>query len=231
MVTRTLPLERRGGFVVAHRAGNDLQQLRDAARLGARLIEADVRLYRGRLEVRHLKSVGPLPIFWDCWYLANPFARRMQLRELLDAVEPLGAELMLDLKGRDTRLARRVLAELDARTTPHPVSVCARSWKLLRAFEGRAGIRTICSVGSRRGLRRLLATRRGERLGGISIHADLLDAPTVRQLGEVAEMVMTWPVNCTERARMLLGWGVDGLITDEATSIAPVVHADAAVAA
>jgi hypothetical protein len=97
MVTRTPPLARLGGFVVAHRAGNDLQQLRDAAHLGARLIEADVRLFRGRLEVRHLKSVGPLPIFWDCWHLANPFARRMQLHELLAAVEPLGAELMLDL--------------------------------------------------------------------------------------------------------------------------------------
>jgi glycerophosphoryl diester phosphodiesterase len=224
MVTRTPPLARFGGFVVAHRAGNDLQQLRDAAHLGARLIEADVRLFRGRLEVRHLKSVGPLPIFWDCWHLANPFARRMQLHELLAAVAPLGAELMLDLKGRDGRLARRVLAELDARPQQLPVTICARSWKLLGAFEGRADIRTVCSVGSRRGLRRLLAERRTQRLGGISIHEKLLDAPTVRELGDAAEMVMTWPVNCADRARTLLGWGVHGLITDEAHAIAPVVR-------
>jgi glycerophosphoryl diester phosphodiesterase len=118
-----------------------------------------------------------------------------------------------------------VLAELDARPLPQPVTICARSWRLLGTFDARPGIRTVCSVGSRRGLRRLLATRRGtQRLGGISIHEKLLDARTVRELGEAAEMVMTWPVNCAERARTLLAWGVHGLITDEAHAIAPVVR-------
>ena len=52
-------------FVVAHRAGNDLELLRCAARARSRVIEADVHLYAGRLEVRHLKTLGPFPVLWD----------------------------------------------------------------------------------------------------------------------------------------------------------------------
>jgi glycerophosphoryl diester phosphodiesterase len=230
VTTRTPPLARVDGFVVAHRAGNDLDRLRDAAQLGARLIEADVRLFHGKLVIRHLKSIGPLPIFWDRWYFSTPFERHLRLDELLDAVEPLGAELMLDLKGRSPRLARLVRAAIDARRIDHPITVCARDWRLLDAFRGTDRIRTVCSVGSRRGLRRLLAERRAERLGGISIHEKLLDEPTVRELTQVADVVMTWPVNTPDLARTLLGWGVHGLITDEADAIAPVVR-DSEVAA
>lgn len=228
----TPPVMRPGGFLVAHRAGNDLRLLREATGLGARLIECDLRLFRGRIEVRHLQTVGPIPILWDTWHLGNPFARRLQLHELLEAVGPLGIELMLDLKGRDTRLSRLVLEALDARAERLPVTVCARNWRLLDAFEDRADVRTVCSVGTRRGLRRLLARRRDRRLGGVSIHQRLLDQKTVGELSDAAELVMTWPVNCADRARTLLGWGVHGLITDEAGAIARVLPAhDAATEA
>lgn len=220
---RTPQLQRHRGFLVAHRAGNDLTLLREATSLGARLIECDLRLFRGRVEVRHLKTVGPLPILWDTWHLGNPFAKRLQLHELLDAVGPLGAELMLDLKGRDPRLSAAVIAALDARRDHLPVTVCARRWELLDAFDGRDDVRTVCSVGTKWGLRRLLARRGDKRLGGVSIHARLLDEQVVRDLSEACEVVMTWPVNCTTRARTLLGWGVHGLITDDANAIAPLV--------
>lgn len=204
----------RPGFIVAHRAGNDLDHLRAAERLGAGLIEADVCLHRGRVEVRHLKSVGPLPIYWDQWYIANPFARRLQLHELL-AATGADTQLMLDLKGGSRRLAHRVRAALvaDGRTT---VTVCARRWHLLEPFADDAGVRTVHSVGSRRGLKRLLAERRrsGRRVAGVSIHARLLDPATVRELQEATELVMTWPVSTLAHGRELLGWGVDGLITD-----------------
>lgn len=224
-IIRTPQHRRHGGFLIAHRAGNDLQLLREATNLGARLIECDLQLYRGRVEVRHLKTIGPIPILWDTWHLGNPFARRLQLHELLDAVGPLGAELMLDLKGRNPRLSRLVIEALHARRDHLPVTVCARSWKLLDAFAGRTDVRTVCSVGTRRGLRRLLQRRSDAPLGGVSIHARLLDADTVRQLREAADIVMTWPVNCSDRARTLLGWGVHGLITDDADAIAAVVAA------
>ena len=59
-------------FLVAHRAGNDLALLRRAEERGITHVEADLHLFRGRLEVRHLKTVGPLPILWDQWTLAAP---------------------------------------------------------------------------------------------------------------------------------------------------------------
>ncbi len=89
-------------FVVAHRAGNRLDRLREAERQDVALVEADVRLFHGRAEVRHLNTVGPLPIYWDRWTLASPFRRSLVLSELLRATDT-GTELMLDLKGWRSR--------------------------------------------------------------------------------------------------------------------------------
>ena len=87
-------------FVVAHRAGNDLGILRRAEALAPRLVEADLHLRRGRVEVRHLKTLGPLPLLWDRWRLAPGWRPRLELPALLEAAAP-GTELMLDLKGHD----------------------------------------------------------------------------------------------------------------------------------
>ena len=197
-------------FVVAHRAGNDLHRLRVAETAGVRLVEADVRLFHGRLEVRHLKSVGPIPLLWDRWALASPFAARMRLRELLEAAAP-DTELMLDLKGRDLRLSHLVRTELERAPRPR-LTVCARSWRLLEPLRDVAGVRLVHSVGNRRQLRSLL--ERFETLDGVSIHKALLDEATTRLLRARAKTVMTWPVLDVEEARRLLGWGVDGLIAD-----------------
>jgi glycerophosphoryl diester phosphodiesterase len=227
MVMACSPVYEQPGFLVAHRAGNDLDRLRDAELLGARLIEADIQLHHGRLEVRHLKSVGPLPIYWDHWYLANPFARRLQLHELLAAAGPK-TELMLDLKGSRRRLAHLVRAELAkcASRQSAAVTVCARSWKLLEPFADDENVRTVCSVGSRRGLRRLLEAQRrsGKRVGGVSIHARLLTPTTVNELRDAAEIVMTWPVNSIEQGQRLLDWGVHGLITDVPHSLDALIE-------
>ena len=51
-------------LAIAHRAGNSLTELRQAAALGVDAIECNVH-ERGRLEVRHLKTAGPLPFLWD----------------------------------------------------------------------------------------------------------------------------------------------------------------------
>ena len=52
-------------LAIAHRSGNTVAGLRSALDLGVDLVEADVHAYRGRLEVRHLKSMGGLPWLWD----------------------------------------------------------------------------------------------------------------------------------------------------------------------
>ncbi len=200
-------------FFVAHRAGNDLVRLRAAEELGLELVEADVRLFRGRLEVRHLKTLGPIPVLWDRWQLANPFAPRLRLGELLEASGP-ETELMLDLKGRSPRLAAGVLAALGPMIGSRDVTICARAWSLLEPFEGLPGVRTIHSVGSARQLEALLRLGRRHRLQGISIHERLLTPATFAELRSVTDLVMTWPANAVGRARELVALGVDGLITD-----------------
>lgn len=200
-------------FFVAHRAGNDLAQLRAAEDVGLDLVEADIRLFRGRLEVRHLKTLGPIPVLWDRWRLANPFAPCLRLDELLAATGPR-TELMLDLKGRNPRLAGDVLAALQPFLGASRLIVCARGWALLEPFEGLPGVRTVHSAGNARQLRALLRLGRGRRLQGISVHERLLDPDTVAELRGVADLVLTWPANAAGRARELVAMGVDGLITD-----------------
>ena len=195
---------------MAHRAGNDLARLRAAERLGA-VVEADVRLWRGRLEVRHLKTIGPVPILWDRWKLANPFAPRLELHALLAAARP-GTQLMLDLKGRSPRLAGLVLAALPA---GRPVTVCARSRRLLAPFVGLPHVRLLQSAGTRRQVQALLRRPYLLELDGVAVHERLLDERIVSELRRRCSLILSWPVNTIERARELAAIGVDGLISDD----------------
>ena len=213
-------------FVVAHRAGNDLGILRRAEALAPRLVEADLHLRRGRVEVRHLKTMGPVPLLWDRWRLAPGWTPRLRLEALLDAAAP-STELMLDLKGRDVRLSRRV-ADALARARRARVTVCARNWALLEPLHEVPGIRLIHSVGSRRQLRALRRRFAGRRLAGISIHRDLLDRATVADLRRRSELVITWPVATVDEANALGAWGVDGVITERFDAIAAALGEPAA---
>jgi glycerophosphoryl diester phosphodiesterase len=210
-------------FVIAHRAGNRLDRLREAEGQDVALVEADVRLFHGRPEIRHLKSVGPLPLYWDRWAVASPFRRHPVLADLLRATSP-STELMLDLKGSRPRLAEIVRTELERHLPRRRFTVCARSWRLLDAFEG-LPVRRLASAGSRRQVRSLLQHFAERRVDGVSVHERLLDARVIADLRSVADLVLTWPVNAPARARELVGIGVDGLISDRAALIAPVAAA------
>jgi glycerophosphoryl diester phosphodiesterase len=187
-------------MAIAHRAGNDLDTLRAVEDLGVDLVEADVRLFRGRLEVRHLKSVGPIPLLWDRWKIANPFAPRLTLEELLDHAGE-ETELMLDLKGRNPRISRRVVAVLRGRATGS-VTICARHWPFLAAFADVPRARVIYSVGSRRQLAHLL--RRfgpGDTVPGVSVNQRLLNAQVVADLRSRSPLVITLALrNCADGA-------------------------------
>ena len=214
-------------FLVAHRAGNQLDLLRAAEddHSGA-IVEADVNLFRGRLEVRHLKTLGPLPVFWDRWQVAPPWRPRLLLSELLAAAAP-GTELMLDLKGKDPRLAERVVAELEPYFGARRLTVCTRAWPLLEAFED-LPVRRIHSIGTARQLRALIRRGSATRIEGVSIHERLLDLAAVTELRRVAGVVMTWPVNDLTRAAELAGLGVDGLISDKPAAISGLAVPEAA---
>jgi glycerophosphoryl diester phosphodiesterase len=208
-------------FVVAHRAGNRLADLQIAERAGTRLVEADVRLDRGRLEIRHLKSAGPLPLLWDRWEVRSRLRPRLQLHELLASTGE-GTELMLDLKGLRMGLAHRVVEAIEPYLGERAFTVCARRWALLEPFAG-LPVRRVRSVGTRRQLERLLAARPESRTEGVVVHAKLLDARIVGDLRSIADVVLSWPVNTPERARELLSLGVHGLISDRVETISPLL--------
>ncbi len=55
-------------LVIAHRAANSAAALA-AVGPGVDVVEADVHLFRGRLEVRHAKTLWPSSVLWERWYL------------------------------------------------------------------------------------------------------------------------------------------------------------------
>jgi glycerophosphoryl diester phosphodiesterase len=206
-------------FVIAHRAGNDLAELRRTAALGVPWAEADLRLFRGRVEVRHLRTIGPVRILWDRWFIAPRSTPRLRLEELLAAVDP-ETELVLDLKGPDPRLGRRVLAALRSVDGPRRITICSRSWTQLRRFRHEPGVRVLHSAGSTLQLAWLLRRARRGRVEGVSVHARLLTPRTAALLRGRVGLVLSWPVNTVEDARRLLGLGVHGLISDEPDRLA-----------
>ena len=120
-------------LAIAHRAGNSLAGLHAANELGVDVIECDVHQHRGRLEVRHLKTAGPLPFLWDRWELASASAPRLGLGELLEADEQ-GTTFMLDLKGRRIGTARAVARLLHEVGHRRPLLVCGRYWPAVDAL-------------------------------------------------------------------------------------------------
>jgi glycerophosphoryl diester phosphodiesterase len=199
-------------MVVAHRAGNDLSRLRAAEDAGADVVEADVHLAGGRLEVRHLKAVGPLPLLWDRWELHRRTGPCLQLDELLGAALP-ETRLMLDLKGVDLRLGRLVSEAVERHGAGERVVVCSRFWPTVDRVQA-GGVRRVYSAGNRIQLAGLQPLLRRRTADGVSVRRSLLDAPLVRELRERVACVMTWPVAGLAELERLRGWGVNGLVCD-----------------
>ncbi len=202
-------------LAIAHRAGNSLAALHEANTLGVDVIECDVHQYRGRLEVRHLKTVGPLPFLWDRWELHAGAAPRLGLGELLEAEEH-GTTFMLDMKGRSVSAARSVAEFLHSGGHHQPVLVCGRWWPSVERLAELPYVRPVLSARHRLELRRLrhrLAA--GSPVHGASVHRSLLDADVVAELHRHVEVVMTWPINDVASLDAMLAIGVTGIISDE----------------
>jgi glycerophosphoryl diester phosphodiesterase len=198
---------------IAHRAGNDLARLAPALAAGADLVEADVHSHRGRLEVRHTKTLGPLPWLWDRWYLVPASEPRLYLHGLVEAL-PATAHVMLDLKGWHPRLGARVREVMAAAAPGAPYTVCSRTWPALSAFDDLPHVQVVHSVRNRVELRLLLRRLATRATWGVSIHRDLLTLETVRRLHGHAGVVMTWPVNTPATLAQVRAVGVDAVISD-----------------
>lgn len=208
-------------FTIAHRAGNDLGRLAGALEGGVDAVEADVRLCGGRLEVRHTKTMGPLPWLWDKWYLEPAAAPRLLLPDLLDAL-PDGLGVMLDLKGTNA-VGAAVASLLAERPPAQPVLVCTRHWPGLDPFFDTPHARPLLSAKGRTELVRLRARlRRGPVPYGVSMHQALLTPPVVRELLDQVELVLAWPVPDQASADRVLAAGANGIVSKSPAVLARI---------
>jgi glycerophosphoryl diester phosphodiesterase len=211
-------------LAVAHRAGNDLAALREAAQLGADVIEADVHLHRGRLEVRHTKSLGPLPWLWDRWSL-HPVDPGQLLLDQLMATLPAGQTVMLDLKGVG-RVGPETLRFLGERSVEHPIWVCSRWWPSSLAFEELPWARVLLSCRGRTEIARLLRRLRGGSPPyGVSVHLSMLTPALVQQIQSHGTKVLSWPVDDEASLTVARALGIDGAITKDLGIVRELVDA------
>jgi glycerophosphoryl diester phosphodiesterase len=199
-------------LVCAHRHGNDLELLETAQRARVDFIETDVHLFRGALDARHSKTVGPLPIMWDrrqrpAW---NP--PRQSFAEVVAAADH-STVFYIDLKGWSLRLSRRVIDSLRGRAA---YVVSSRAWWLLHPFRGREGVVVLRSIGAPWQLRWFRATRRSATPDeGASIHRNLLNPAVITELKSRTTTLFAWGVSSYDDALELERWGVDGVIVDD----------------
>jgi hypothetical protein len=196
--------------VCAHRHGNDLTMLVAAEAAGVDLVEVDVHLFRGQLDARHAKTIGPLPVLWDRDLRPTWNPPRLRFLDVVAQAHP-DTTFSIDLKGWSPRLSRRVARALECRAG---YVVSSRAWWLLGPFHALDHVEVLRSIGAPWQLRWFLAGHRHPVGGGVTIRSDLLTPARVRALKRRVDRVLAWRVTSTEQARELASWGVDGVIVD-----------------
>ena len=209
-------------IAIAHRAANDLSAIRTAEAAGVDLLEADVWMYRGALEVRHLKTMRGLPVLWDRWRLSMGLAPRLSLDAMLAALGRTTG-VMLDLKGNDASLVQAVIESMKRSGVERPLVVCSQNWRMLESFSKRPGIGIVHSIGGRRRLRSVLRDDPAMRIEAFAVHARFLDAETATALHRIAPILLTWPINGQRTLQDVLRYGVDGVISDNVELLAQLV--------
>ena len=212
-------------FLIAHRVGNHPEQLPAAIAAGADLVEADVHLYRRRLEIRHTKTMGVLPWLWDRWYLVPASDPRLYLAALVAQLPP-GALLMLDLKGWHPWLGRAVARVMEDAAPGTPYVVAGRNWPMLTAFEPLEHVRIIHSARGPREAAALPRRLARHRTDAVCIHEQLLARPpVVERMQQLAPLLISWPIASRAAADLALQRGAGGLVVDGVEVLADIAAA------
>jgi glycerophosphoryl diester phosphodiesterase len=207
------PFDRSPFLRIAHRAGNTVAGLRAAEAANCDVAEADIWYYRGRLEVRHTKTMGPAPLLWDRWSLEPAWQPRLQLDQLVAAA---GHEtlLMLDLKGGHQSLSEAVIAEMRSTAPGVRYLVCSQWWDSLERFRHVEEAFVIHSAGNARMVRDVVERLSWGRRHAVTAHRRLLSTGIVARLHEHAEAVISWPINTMAEYEEVRAYGVDGITSD-----------------
>ena len=206
---------------IAHRAGNELARLERAREIGADLAELDVWLHRGRVEVRHAKTVGPLPLLRERWRLHPGWGSRLELDTVIEAAGP-DVRLMVDLKSETLALSEGVAAAFDRRRPGATYAATTREWWLLEPFEGQDGVCLIPSAAWPHELAELLP-HLGGRFHALSMHITLVEPALMSELAGRGVSTFVWPVNTTADLERVLGAGAAGVNSDNLDLLAQVI--------
>ncbi|MDQ4044804.1 MAG: hypothetical protein M3173_05075 [Chloroflexota bacterium] len=207
-----LPVHR--PLVIAHRAGNQPARAKRAIERGVDMLEADVWRYRKNLEVRHLKTLGPLPILWDRWELRPGWTPRLHLAELLRETPPT-IPIMLDLKGRDPNLAADILETMRQEHIEHEIVMCTRNWLHLDRIHDAGDVHRIYSVGSQQERDAIFSRVETMEHPAVSIHHDLVTPALMRRFDEAGVTVISWGATTRTEVDLLLSLGIDGITVSE----------------
>ena len=206
---------------IAHRAGNDIARLDQARTIGADLAELDVWLHRGRVEVRHAGTVGPLPLLRERWRFSPGWGPRLLLDAVIERAGP-GLQLMVDLKSETQALSEAVARAFEQRLPGSPYAVTTREWWLLEPFEGRDNVCLIPSAAWPHELAELMPAL-GERFHALSMHITLVEPALMGELSGRGVAVYVWPVNTTSDLERVLGAGAAGINSDNLDLLAELV--------
>ena len=208
-----MPESRPKPFGSAHRAGNSRSQALRAIEEGADLLETDIWLHKGRLELRHKQTLGPIPILWEKWSIAPGWTPRYLLRDLLEDV-PEDIMIFLDFKGDNMDLGPEVLKELQRSAPDRVVAICGRNYPQLQTIADAPNILCFYSVGEEEEwpvAKELIAA---SSYPALSIHADLATPGRLLWMNDLGGVVVCWDVQSEKRRRELRALGVDGFTTD-----------------
>lgn len=210
--------------VIAHGGGNTHRLAIEAAALGADYLEADLWTHGTRLEARHERAIYPLPVLVEKWYMRFAPRQPFGLSELLMAV-PTGIPLFLDLKNGGSRAAELTRRALESSGKEVEVVASSQVWSVLRhVAEVLPRVPTYYSIDVRSKLDLFLSVSdRDVRPRGVSCQHRLLTEQNVRRLKEQGLLVVAWTVDDVERARELIGWGVDGITTHRIAEVRRLV--------
>ena len=205
-------LPRHRPLTIAHRAGNSVQEAQHAIALGCDLIETDIWLHNGKLDLRHMHRLGPLPIYWERWRISIGLPR-LGFNDLLGAIDE-DSLLFLDMKGDDPRLGPAIVNELRQHAPGRRVALCGRSYPQLDAVLDEPEVTIFYSVGEQKEFAAAWPRLEQMEWPAISIHRKLISSEVMDRLNAMNATVICWNVNTTEQARMLHEMGVDGFTSD-----------------
>jgi glycerophosphoryl diester phosphodiesterase len=200
----------------ARARANSLESFALAARLGADVLEFDVRLCRGRLLLAHTILDARRP---GC--LAVDDALRWLAREV-------DAQLLVDLKSPGIEDA--VTAGLRRHGLAERAVITSQSRALLRRVrEVEPRIRVAISVAgivSRRIQRwdewrhEVVAEVRERRYGAVMVHRRLVDAALVERVHDAGAELHAWTVSVRSDIAALAPLGIDGIVTTDPALVA-----------